>query len=69
MLVQRRKRWANVVYMFYKCFVFTGMLLNNPILTINAPKWLQDCMLFVENDSNLISDYKNLHLLPGDHKV
>ena len=25
MLDQRRRRWADVVYMLYKCFVFTGM--------------------------------------------
>ena len=25
MLAQRRRRWANIVQMLYKCFVFTGM--------------------------------------------
>ena len=25
MLDQRRRRWANVVQMLYKCFVFAGM--------------------------------------------
>ena len=29
MLAQRRRRWANVVYMLYKCFVFTGMFIAN----------------------------------------
>ena len=28
MLDQRRRRWADVVQMLYKCFVFTGEFLN-----------------------------------------
>ena len=26
MFVQRRRRWADVVHMLYKCFVFAGIL-------------------------------------------
>ena len=29
MLAQRRRRWANVVQMLYKCFVFTGIYVCN----------------------------------------
>ena len=30
MLDQHRRRWADVVQMLYKCFVFTGMDLSHP---------------------------------------
>ena len=30
MLVQRRRRWADVVQMLYKCFVFAGMVIVIP---------------------------------------
>ena len=30
MLDQRRRQWANVVRMLYKCFVFAGYLLMTP---------------------------------------
>ena len=29
MLDQRRRRWADVVWMLYKCFVFTGRSLGH----------------------------------------
>ena len=33
MLVKRQRRWAEVVQMLYKCFVFAGYLGINPLTT------------------------------------
>ena len=37
MLDQRLRRWANVVQMLYKCFVFTGL---DPLSATAITEWL-----------------------------
>ena len=36
MLAQRRRRWADVVQMLYKCFVFAGVILMRYKLIFTA---------------------------------
>ena len=37
---QRRRRWADVVQMLYKCFVFAGMVLSATYYTLQALQYI-----------------------------
>ena len=54
MSAQRLRRWAAIVYMLYKCFVFTGLSVLGHLLTYTIPEstqsWLAPvCVLICEH--------------------